>query len=55
MLTEIKTVEQYIDFLVEMVFRFQHRAVAVRGNTTEERAASLLDGLGEAGVVEHVQ
>ena len=54
MFTEGKTVDEYIDFLVETAGKFQNVEATVTGTTTEERAASLLDGFLAAGLAEEV-
>jgi hypothetical protein len=54
MFTEAKSIDEYIDFLVDTVRKFQGKEVAVTGKTTEERAASLLDGFKAAGLAEEI-
>jgi hypothetical protein len=54
MFTEGKSIDEYIDFLVDTVRKFQGKEVAVTGKTTEERAASLLDGFKTAGLAEEI-
>jgi len=54
MFTETKTIDEYIDFLVDTVRKFQSKTVTVAGKTTAERAASLLDGFKAAGMAEEV-
>ena len=54
MFTDTKTLDEYIDFLVDTVRKFQGKEVAVTGKTTEERAASLLDGFVAAGLAEEI-
>jgi len=56
MFTETKTIDEYIDFLVDMVRKFQGKEVTVTGKTVEERLASLLDDMNKAaGMAEEVE
>jgi hypothetical protein len=54
MFTDAKTVDEYIDFLVENARKFEGKSLTVAGATTEERAASLVKDLKAAGMAEEV-
>jgi hypothetical protein len=54
MFTDAKTVDEYIDFLVENARKFEGKSLAVAGATTSERAASLVEALLAAGMAEEV-
>lgn len=54
MFTDAKTLDEYIDFLVENARKFEGKSLAVAGGTTGERAVSLVDALKAAGMAEEV-
>ncbi|MCC6310973.1 MAG: hypothetical protein IT345_08670 [Trueperaceae bacterium] len=54
MFTDAKTIDEYIDFLVENARKFEGKSLAVAGATTETRAASLIEALQSAGMAEEV-
>lgn len=55
MFTDFKTLDDYIDFLVENASKFEETDLAIAGETTEERAASLLDAFLAGGMAEEVE
>jgi hypothetical protein len=54
MFTDAKTIDEYIDFLVENARNFEGKTLAVAGGTTAERAASLLAAFKAAGLAEEI-
>jgi len=54
MFTDAKTIDEYLDFLVENARKFEGKTLAVAGGTTEERAAALLAAFKAAGLAEEI-